>query len=246
MKDDKTPLPKLLLVEDDETLGFLLQEFLTTRAFEVDWAKGGVEALRCFNAGQYDLCLLDVMMPALDGFTVAELLRNRQPDLSIIFLTAKSLHADVVRGFKAGADDYIKKPVNEEELVARIQAVLKRAALSGSAGSVEGRSVFQIGDYCFDSGRCSLLIGAEQISLTEMEGKVLKLLCERMGQLVYREFVLEKIWGRNDFLARKSMDVFISRLRKYLRRDARIQILNVHSSGFMLHVPEDGPLPPKW
>ncbi|MBI5915045.1 MAG: response regulator transcription factor [Bacteroidetes bacterium] len=229
--------PKILLAEDDEALGFLLGEFLTSRDFEVVWAKNGVEALRLFKDWPCDLCLLDVMMPALDGFTVAELLRNRRPDLPIVFLTAKSLHADVARGFKAGADDYIKKPVNEEELVVRIQAVLKRTAFgSSNQTGDENRRVFQIGKYIFDSEKLRLQIGEEVVHLTEKEAKLLKMLCENAGQLVSRERVLDKMWGRNDFLARKSMDVFISRLRKYLVKDERIRIVNVHSSGFVLEV----------
>ena len=229
---------KILLVEDDETLGFLLSEFLRSRDFEVAWARDGVDGLRQFNADHFDLCLLDVMMPALDGFTVAELLRQRRKDLPIIFLTAKSLHADVVRGFKAGADDYIKKPVNEEELVARIQAVLKRTRPGQEGLSEEARTVFQLGDYIFDSGKCRLQIAGQLINLTEMEARLLKMLCEKSGQLVQREWVLEKIWGRNDFLARKSMDVFISRLRKYLVHDPRVHITNLHGSGFVLGVAE--------
>lgn len=229
--------PKILLVEDDETLGFLLGEFLRSRDFEVTWAKDGVDGLRQFNADHFDLCLLDVMMPALDGFTVAELLRQRRQNLPIIFLTAKSLHADVVRGFKAGADDYIKKPVDEEELVVRIKAVLKRTA-SGQEGASdnEARTVFQIGDYVFDSEKYRLQLGGQVTNLTEMEARLLKMLCEKSGQLVQREWVLEKIWGRNDFLARKSMDVFISRLRKYLAQDAKVSITNLHGSGFVLEV----------
>lgn len=229
---------RILLVEDDETLGFLLQEFLSSREFEVDWAKDGVEGLRFFNKAKYDLCLLDVMMPALDGFTVAELLRQRQPALPIIFLTAKSMHADVVRGFKAGADDYIKKPVNEEELVVRIQAVLKRAGNATEMGAAEDRTAFEIGSYLFNHEKLSLQFSEEMKTLTEMEAGLLKLLCESRGQLVHREFVLQKMWGRNDFLARKSMDVFISRLRKYLAKDERIKIVNVHGSGFVLEVGE--------
>lgn len=229
--------PKILLVEDDETLGFLLGEFLRSRDFEVTWAKDGVEGLRQFNADHFDLCLLDVMMPALDGFTVAELLRNRLSDLPIIFLTAKSLHGDVVRGFKAGADDYIKKPVDEEELVVRIHAVLKRTAPGQEGASdSEVRTVFQIGDYIFDSEKCRLQLGGQVNNLTEMEARLLKMLCEKSGQLVQREWVLEKIWGRNDFLARKSMDVFISRLRKYLAEDPQVSITNLHGSGFVLEV----------
>jgi len=228
---------KILLVEDDETLGFLLREFLSSRDFEVEWAKDGVDALRTFNAGHYVLCVLDVMMPALDGFTVAELLRNRHPDLPIIFLTAKSLHADVARGFKAGADDYIIKPVDEEELVARIQAVLKRAGGESPSPETGDRSVFQIGDYIFDSEKFYLLHGGDRVDLTDMESRLLKILCESKGRLVQRELVLEKMWGRQDFLARKSMDVFISRLRKYFSGDGRVRILNVHGSGFVLEAP---------
>ncbi|MCC6723770.1 MAG: response regulator transcription factor [Saprospiraceae bacterium] len=228
--------PKILLVEDDETLGFLLGEFLRSRDFEVTWAKDGVDGLRQFNAAPFDLCLLDVMMPALDGFTVAELLRQRKADLPIIFLTAKSLHADVVRGFKAGADDYIKKPVDEEELVVRIQAVLKRTAAGPTDFGTDARTVFQLGDYVFDSNKLKLQLGNQVRQLTEMEAQLLKILCERMGQLVQREWVLEKIWSRNDFLARKSMDVFISRLRKYLEDDQRLRITNLHGSGFVLEL----------
>ncbi len=229
---------KILLVEDDETLGFLLQEFLTTRNFEVTWAKDGVEALRTYNAGTFDLCLLDVMMPALDGFTVAELLRQRRPDLPLIFLTAKSLHADVQRGFRAGADDYIKKPVNEEELVVRIEAVLKRSASAVSTSSANSTSgAFFIGNYIFDSEKLTLRLGENTQTLTELEARLLKILCQGGGNLVHREYVLEKLWGRNDFLARKSMDVFISRLRKYLAGDEGVRIVNVHGSGFVLELP---------
>jgi len=235
---------KILLVEDDETLGFLLSEFLQSRGFEVVWAKDGVDGLRQFNAydHQFDLCLLDVMMPGLDGFTVAELLRNpkgpagRPGTLPIIFLTAKSLHADVVRGFKAGADDYIKKPVDEEELVARIEAVLKRTTANEAGPGSDEHTVFQLGSYVFDSVKCQLQLAGKMTSLTEMEARLLKIFCEKTGQLVQRDWVLEKIWGRNDFLARKSMDVFISRLRKYLADDPRIHITNLHGSGFVLEV----------
>ncbi len=223
-----------MLAEDDETLGYLLKEYLSTQGFEIDWTKDGADALRHFNKSNYDLAILDVMMPALDGFTVAELIRNRQPALPIIFLTAKSMHKDVERGFKAGADDYIKKPVNEEELVARIQAVLKRSTSISS--SQQSFSVFQIGDYIFESEKCWLRHGEDEKELTEMESNLLKLLCERKGSLVRREQVLEKMWGRHDFLARKSMDVFISRLRKYLSKDEKIKIVNVHGSGFVLEV----------
>ncbi len=230
-------LPKILLAEDDETLGFLLKEYLTAQGFDIEWAKDGAAALRSFKQGNYDLSILDVMMPALDGFTVAELIRNRQPDHPIIFLTAKSLHKDVERGFRAGADDYIKKPVNEEELVARIQAVLKRSALDTNADSLQQIfEVFEIGDYIFDSKKHLLQYREEKKELTEMESSLLRLLCENKNSLIQREYVLQKMWGRSDFLARKSMDVFISRLRKYLSKDKKIEIVNIHGSGFVLEI----------
>lgn len=227
---------KILLAEDDPTLGFLLSEYLELQSFEVDWAKDGAEAMRFSNTGKYDLAILDVMMPGIDGFTVAELIRNKKPNHPVIFLTAKSMHADIQRGFRAGADDYIKKPVNEEELVARINAVLKRTSLNRLPpfGGQGGLTVFQIGEYIFDSEKLTLTYGDEKKELTELEAKLLQLLCEKKGELIYREYVLEKLWKRNDFLARKSMDVFISRLRKYLSKDKKIKIVNVHGSGFVL------------
>lgn len=233
--DESTPI-KILLAEDDPTLGFLLSEYLATHDMEIDWAKDGAEAMRFSHSEKYDLTILDVMMPAIDGFTVAELIRNRKPDHPIIFLTAKSLHADIQKGFKAGADDYIKKPVNEDELIARIQAVLRRSAKNEMGGDEQSFSVFEIGEYIFESEKHMLSYGEEKKELTELESKLLKYLCEKKGELVYREYVLEKLWQRNDFLARKSMDVFISRLRKYLSKDERVKIVNVHGSGFVLEI----------
>lgn len=225
----------ILLAEDDETLGYLLKEYLSTQDFEVNWVKDGAKALHFFNERQYALTILDVMMPALDGFTVAELIRAKNPNHPIIFLTAKSMHKDVERGFKAGADDYIKKPVNEEELVARIQAVIKRSAQGNvSSTGTQSFEVYQIGRYIFDSKKYILKYEEEDRTLTEMESNLLELLCENKNSLVQREAVLQKLWGRKDFLARKSMDVFISRLRKYLAKDKSIRIVNVHGSGFVL------------
>ena len=234
----ETENPTILLAEDDETLGYLLKEYLSMQNFDIDWAKDGVEALRFFNQKKYDLSILDVMMPALDGFTVAELIRNKNATHPIIFLTAKSMHKDIQRGFKAGADDYIKKPVNEEELVARIQAVLKRSK-NNQINAEQEFEVFQIGDYIFDSEKNWLSYNDEKRELTDMESNLLQLLCENKNTLLQREFVLQKMWGRNDFLARKSMDVFISRLRKYLSKDEKIKIINVHGSGFVLEINEE-------
>ena len=146
------------------------------------------------------------------------------------------MHKDVERGFRAGADDYIKKPVNEEELVARIQSVLKRSTMNNLSEGEHSFEVFQIGDYIFDSRKNLLQYGEDKKELTTMESNLLRLLCENKNSLIQREYVLQKMWGRNDFLARKSMDVFISRLRKYLLRDKKIKIVNVHGSGFVLEI----------
>jgi DNA-binding response OmpR family regulator len=234
MDEEKTT--RILLAEDDPTLGYLLSEYLAMQSFQVDWAKDGAEAMRLSHSGVYDLTILAVMMPAIDGFTVAELIKNQRPNHPIIFSTAKSMHADVVRGFKSGADDYIKKPVNEEELVARIQAVLRRSANEERTGGDQSFTVFQIGGYIFDSKKYTLVFKEEIKELTELEANLLKLLCEKKGELLNRADVLQKLWGRNDFLARKSMDVFISRLRKYLAKDEKVKIINVHGSGFVLEI----------
>ena len=222
---------KILLVEDDPTLGFLLQEFLSNRSFQVTLARNGADGLRAFNGDQFDLCLLDIMMPAIDGFTLAELIKNRSSEVPIIFLTAKALTEDVLRAFKIGADDYIKKPVNEEELVARIQAVLKRA----QAPAVNALQLsYEIGGYTFDPNNYRLVLNGDTRQLTKRESKVLAMLVKNKGQLVTRDHVLETIWGKSDYFNRKSMDVFISRLRKYLAGDTSVKIRNVHGSGFVL------------
>lgn len=221
----------ILLVEDDQTLGFLLKEYLEMRDFRITWATNGADGLRQFNAGEYDLCLLDVMMPAIDGFTLAELIRGRDAHVPLVFLTAKSMTADVLKGFKIGADDYIKKPVNEEELVARLTAVLKR---STAAAPPEKKEAYQIGNYQFDAQNFRLYLGDDMRQLTEREADVLRLLVAKKGELVSRDYVLETLWGKSDYFNRKSMDVFISRLRKYLAGDENIKIQNVHGSGFVL------------
>ncbi|MCR9288156.1 MAG: response regulator transcription factor [Bacteroidetes bacterium] len=223
--------PKILLVEDDQTLGFLLKEYLQMRDFEVTWAQNGADGLRRFNQEAFNLCVLDIMMPAIDGFTLAELIRNRNTEVPIIFLTAKSLTEDVIKGFKIGADDYIKKPVSEEELVARIQAVFRRSKISEVE---ESEALFEIGKYHFDSKNQQLTVDGNTRQLTEREAELLKMLCQNKGTLVSRKYVLQKLWGKTDYFTRKSMDVFISRLRKYLAADDSIKIMNVHGSGFVL------------
>lgn len=221
---------KILLVEDDTTLGYILQEYLEMKGFSVQWTKNGIEGLRTLRNTSFDLCVLDVMMPEMDGFTMADKMRSEGYSIPLLFLTAKSLKVDVLKGFSLGADDYIIKPVEEEELVARIQAILKRS----NRFEETGNKVFEIGAYQFDAPNQKLTFEGEDKYLTERESQVLKLLCLNKDNLLSRQYVLQSIWGKSDYFNRRSMDVFISKLRKYLSKDERIQITNVHGSGFIL------------
>jgi DNA-binding response OmpR family regulator len=221
--------PKLLLVEDDSTLGYILKEYLEMKNFQVIWAKNGLEGLKFHQEQHIDLCIVDVMMPEMDGFTMAEKMRENGSEVPLLFLTAKSLKVDVLKGFSLGADDYIIKPVEEEELVARINAILRRAE-----GPNQKQEIFTIGAYDFDSKNQKLTFAEEEKYLTEREAQLLRLLCLNKGNLLSRQYVLKNIWGKSDYFNRRSMDVFISKLRKYLSKDERIQITNVHGSGFIL------------
>ena len=222
--------PKILLVEDDESLGMMLTDYLNMKGFSVEHAVNGRDGLTRFRKGDYDLCLLDVMMPEMDGFTLGKKIKNQTPEMPLIFLTAKSLKIDVLKGFNLGADDYIKKPVDEEELVARIHAVLNRSQKPPALTD----DVYEIGKFTFDVANQRLSTTADERYLTEMEAHLLKLLCEYKENLLPREYVLKTIWGKSDYFTRRSMDVFISKLRKYLSSDSSISITNVHGSGFIL------------
>ena len=221
--------PNILLVEDNATLGYILKEYLEMKDFIVTWAKDGQKGLDFFRKQPFDLCVLDIMMPKLDGFGLAEEMRRLEPKVPVIFLTAKALKVDVLKGFNLGADDYIIKPVEEEELVARIRAVLRR-----SKNTVTEIVGYQIGQYYFDYSNQKLQFKGEIRQLTEREAHLLKLLCQNKGRLLSRQVVLKTIWNQSDYFTRRSMDVFISRLRKYLSKDETIQITNVYGSGFIL------------
>jgi DNA-binding response OmpR family regulator len=224
-------MKKILLAEDNETLGYILKEYLEMKGFNIHWAKDGKKAWKDFMERPFDLCILDVMMPGTDGFTLAEKIKTENQAMPIIFLTAKSLKVDVLKGFNLGADDYIKKPVDEEELVARINAVLSR---SQTVDATPNAVIYEIGNYTFDQKNQKLSIKEEDRYLTERESKLLLMLCKNKGNLTDRATALKDIWGKNDYFNRKSMDVFISRLRKYMAADPRIKIVNVHGSGFIL------------
>ncbi len=224
----------ILLVEDNDTLGYMLKEYLEMKGLAVHWVTDGQQGFQAFEMYPFDLCVLDVMMPVMDGYTLAKKIKNINAAIPIIFLTAKSLKIDVLKAFSLGADDYIKKPVDEEELLVRIQAVLNRVRREQPAQA----AAIRLGKYTFDYGNQQLKYeGAVQV-LTKREADILRLLCGNMGNLTSRTQMLKSLWGKSDYFNRKSMDVFISRLRKYLAKDERVQIENVHGSGFILNVDE--------
>lgn len=231
---DKT---KILLVEDDFNLGLVIQDFLSLEGYQVHLCRDGKEGLQKFNKNNYDLCLLDVMLPEKDGFSIAEDIRKVNLEVPIVFLTAKSLPEDKVKGFKAGGDDYITKPFNNEEFLLRIKAILKR-----TAGTVieedENKGVYELGDYKFDSINLRLYINDKEKKLTKRESAILKLLTEHKNKVIERSLVLNLIWGDDNYFNGRSLDVFITKLRKYLADDEKIQINNLHGVGFKLEVQE--------
>jgi len=223
----------VLLVEDDQTLGYILTEYLEMKEYQVVWAKNGKEGLKKFRSLPVSLCLLDVMMPEMDGFDLAKSIRDQDARIPIIFLTARSMKIDKLKGFNLGADDYISKPVDEEELLARMEAVLRRS-LAGRGHRESEAQILPIGRYLFDVHKRFLTIDAKQVSITEKEAQLLELLARNKNQLVLRSEALKKIWGNNDYFTRKSMDVHIHKLRKLLNNDPRVAISNVHGKGFIL------------
>ena len=219
----------ILLVEDDTNFGYILKEYLEIHGLNVTLAHDGNEGLDKFEKGYFDLCILDVMMPVKDGFTLAKDIRAVDSDIPFIFLTAKALKVDKLKGFKLGCDDYVVKLIDEELFIARIKAIIKRTA-SGK----QDISTHQIGEYTFNFQNHSLERNGKLQRLTEKEARILLMLCERKNEILDRRKALKSIWGESDFFNRKSMDVFIHKLRKYLEDDGSIRITNVHGKGFVL------------
>lgn len=227
-------MARILLIEDHETLGFALQAYLEMKGFEVLWAKDGEAGLKTYEKRPVDLCVIDVGLPGRDGFSLAREIRRQAPHQPLVFLTARALKADRLRGFDLGADDYLIKPVDEEELVARIKAILRRAQPERVAPLQ-----LHIGQYLFDPQNQELSFpDTPPRRLTDREAHLLLLLCQQKGQLLSRQKVLKEVWAHSDYFTRRSMDVFISRLRKYLSADPSIEIQNVYGSGFILKVGE--------
>ncbi len=222
---------KILLAEDDENLGLLLREYLMAKGFETNLFANGELAFRDFVKTQYDICILDVMMPVKDGYTLAREIRQIDEEIPIIFLTAKSMKEDVIEGFSIGADDYITKPFSMEELLFRIEAILKRTSSTFKTPPPEQ---FKIGKYLFDIKKQTLQTGDKVTRLTTKESELLKLLCSHQNKILDRNFALKTIWLDDNYFNARSMDVYITKLRKYLKDDESVEIINVHGKGFKL------------
>jgi len=225
---------KLLLVEDDKSLGYVLSEYLKMKNFSVVWVENGKEALTTLAKNTFDLCILDVMMPDMDGFTLAENINQKEIKIPFLFLTARSLKIDVLKGFALGAVDYIRKPIDEEELVVRLNNLI--GILKNKPENKE--DVYEIGNYKFSPSNYELKINDDIRHLTGRESELLLFLLKNKNNISKHKEILETFWGENDYFNRKSLNVFITRLRKYLSKDKSIKIDNIHNQGFILNVPD--------
>jgi len=225
---------KLLLVEDDESLGYVLNEYLNMKNFSVEWVKNGEDALSTLSKGTFDLCILDVMMPKMDGFQLAEKINEKNILIPFLFLTSRSLKIDLLKGFSLGAVDFIRKPIDEEELVARLNSLLKM--LKRNNQSV--RESYRIGKYSFSPSTYELKIEDDKRYLTARESELLLHLVKNKNNISRHEDILNSLWGNSDYFNRKSLNVFITHLRKYLAKDDSIKIENIHNQGFILVISE--------
>lgn len=224
---------KILLVEDDPSLGFVIKDNLHIKGYDVTLCTDGEEGERSFNLNPFNLCIFDIMLPKKDGFSLARSVRQKNQHIPIIFLSAKAMMEDKLEGFQTGADDYITKPFSLDELLCRIEVFLRRNKSSVQADEKQ----FQLGDYEFDYINLALRKDSQVKALTQKEADVLKLLFLNRDRVLKREEILTQIWGTDDYFLGRSMDVFISKLRKYLKDDTRIQIVNYHGVGFKLELP---------
>lgn len=220
----------LFFVEDDLSFGAVLKSYLEICNFSVTWLDDGKHAVTAFREGDFDLCLLDVMLPHVDGFSIGREIRNLDSKIPIIFLTAKSLKEDIITGYRLGADDYIIKPFDADVLLYKIAVILKRSEET----IIADNQLFRIGKYTFDAKIREIRLDEERQLLSPKESALLKLLCEHKNELLPREIALKKIWGDDGYFTSRSMDVFMTKLRKYLKDDPTIEIRNIHGSGFIL------------
>ncbi|MBA4408385.1 MAG: response regulator transcription factor [Bacteroidota bacterium] len=222
---------KLLLAEDDENLGLLLKEYLIAKGYDTDLYPDGEVAYKGFRNHSYNLCILDIMMPRKDGISLAKDIRLINMDIPIIFLTAKNMKEDVLEGFKIGADDYITKPFSMEELIFRIEAIMRRVMQDSNSHE---DAVYKLGIYTFDSRKQILSGGEEEVKLTTKEAELLSLLCNNANKVLERNFALKTIWIDDNYFNARSMDVYITKLRKHLKDDPKVEIINVHGKGYKL------------
>ena len=220
----------ILLAEDDADFGSILKQYLEMSGFSVEWAKDGEEALELFKKGNFNICVLDVMMPKLDGFSTAEQIIEINPEVPFIFLTARKMKEDKLKGLKLGADDYVVKPFEADELVLRLNNILKRSQKSNSI-TITSEEMISIGNYKFNTKRLELQINDSIQRVTEKEGELIKFLHQHRNQLLKREEILNSVWKNDDFFSGRSMDVFISRLRKYFKEDTSISIESIRGVG---------------
>ena len=222
---------KLLIVEDDPNLGQILKEYLELKGFQPILCTDGIAGMNAFRKGSYDMCILDVMMPKMDGFALAKEIRDSDKNVPIIFLTAKSMKEDTIEGLKLGADDYLTKPFSMEELLLRMKAIFRRT--SNDKRNTE-QEQFDLGKIQFDANLHQLITPTKEIRLTAKENALLKMFCQNMNKTLDRSEALKKIWYDDSYFNARSMDVYIAKLRKYLREDDNIEILTVHGQGFKL------------
>ncbi len=231
MNDEKI---KILLCEDDENLGMLLREYLQSKGYEADLQADGEAGFKAFNRSKYDLCVLDVMMPKKDGFALASDIRAVNSEVPIIFLTAKSMKEDILQGFKLGADDYLSKPFSMEELLYRIESILRRVR----GKKIKDVAVFTIGKFIFDTQKQVLSNEGDHKKLTTKESELLSLLASNANSILERNYALKSIWVDDNYFNARSMDVYITKLRKLLKDDPNVAIINIHGKGYKLITPE--------
>jgi DNA-binding response OmpR family regulator len=225
---------KIFLVEDDLSFGSVLKSYLELNDYSVEWIDDGKYATEHFRRGVFDICILDVMLPHVDGFTIAGEIRKMNPAVPIIFLTAKKLKEDVLKGYGVGGDDYITKPFDTEILLAKIKAIISRRDLDDGT-----KDMYEIGRFLFNSKLRTLTLGDKEMKLSPKEAQLLEMLANNPNALISREMALKRIWGADDYFTARSMDVYVTKLRKYLSDDPALVIKNIHGAGFQLIVKED-------
>ncbi|MEZ5196258.1 MAG: response regulator transcription factor [Bacteroidales bacterium] len=230
--------PNILLVEDDRNFGSVLKSYLELNDFDVVWVDDGKHALHTFAVNKFDLCVLDIMLPNTDGFSIAESIKQLNADVPFIFLTAKTLKEDILKGYRYGADDYLTKPFDSEVLICKIEAIIHRRSSQKEMGIKQNRDVYNLGKYIFDYKLRTLRFDDDFIKLSPKEAELLKMLCMHINDVMPRKLALEALWGEESYFTTRSMDVFIAKLRKYLNDDPHVEIMNVHGNGFRLVVPK--------